>query len=62
MKKDEILKSKDGKCPYCGSANVKYTGVNESDIGASSTPEYPEPLNKRWQCNNCKEVFFYHGE
>jgi len=43
MKKDEMLKSKDGKCPYCGSANVKYTGVNESDIGASEVVRLSRP-------------------
>lgn len=60
MKKDEMLESKDGKCPYCNSDNVKYTGSFGS--GASSTPEYPEASIKEWLCNNCKERFFYQGE
>ena len=62
MEKDEILYSKDGRCPHCDSDNVMFTGRIDSDPGASSTGKYPELRHKRWKCNNCKKIFYFNGE
>ena len=60
MKKDEILKSKDGRCLYCNSDNVMSTG--SFGARASSSTKLPKTSIKVWLCNECKEIFFYQGE
>ena len=61
MEKDEMQRSKDGNCPYCGSDDVIFTKTSISDPGASSTGEYPEARHKIWECKNCEKTFFYNG-
>lgn len=61
MEKDEMLKSKGGRCPYCKSNNVINTG-KISDVRPSSSPNLPKPKKKIWLCNKCKKSFFYQGE
>jgi uncharacterized protein with PIN domain len=59
MEKDEMLRSKNGKCPYCNTDDV----MNAGKIGfrASSSTKLPEANIKVWLCNKCKKSFFYQG-
>lgn len=57
MEQEEFKFSKDDKCPYCGSGNVK-KGIISFGARASSTPKYPEPNIEIWNCLECKKEFY----
>lgn len=60
MENDEMLESKDGKCPYCNSDNVMYIGSVAA--GASLSTKLPEANIRVWLCNKCRKGFIYQGE
>lgn len=53
MKKYEILLSKDGNCPYCGSDFVIKSGV----VSSKQNVEVPEGM-VIWKCYRCNKDFF----
>lgn len=60
MVKRKIEKSKDGKCPHCGSDNVMNTG-KISNVRPASSTTLPKAKLKIWLCNSCKNIFRYQG-